>query len=485
MTQATERAEMCILGGGIAGLNALFVATRYLQAGARVVLVDRHGRCGGMWNDTYPYVRLHQPHEMFAVGNLPWKLGKPREYLATRDEVLAYFDRCLAELRRRVDLVELWGHEVVSVSEKGAVARIAVRPAGGGPERSFEAPRCVRAFGHNVAPQPPLALSSRQVMSVTPETLFGADGQLPGDPAAPVVVVGGGKTGMDTALEVLRRGTGRPVDLLVGGGTYFARRETFFPTGRGSWRSGSTLLAAFAEGNERFDGTNEEEACARFRRDYGVALGEDYRHFFYGLLSDAENDTIRAEARSVRTERLADVEDGAGGPELVLASGDRVPVPAGTVVVNCTGYVLRGQSGYAPFLSPGGTTLTVGTTSAVHFLSSVASYFLTHLFLSGKLRDAPLYEMDLEAGMKAGRELLHQASLVLSLYNLLVFMRTLPMRVMLECGLDMDLWHPMPRRILALVRLRAGEGRRMARARTSLDRIAERTGIVCRLRQAA
>jgi hypothetical protein len=444
MTQATERAEMCILGGGIAGLNALFVATRYLQAGARVVLVDRHGRCGGMWNDTYPYVRLHQPHEMFAVGNLPWKLGKPREYLATRDEVLAYFDRCLAE-----------------------------------------APRCVRAFGHNVAPQPPLALSSRQVMSVTPETLFGADGQLPGDPAAPVVVVGGGKTGMDTALEVLRRGTGRPVDLLVGGGTYFARRETFFPTGRGSWRSGSTLLAAFAEGNERFDGTNEEEACARFRRDYGVALGEDYRHFFYGLLSDAENDTIRAEARSVRTERLADVEDGAGGPELVLASGDRVPVPAGTVVVNCTGYVLRGQSGYAPFLSPGGTTLTVGTTSAVHFLSSVASYFLTHLFLSGKLRDAPLYEMDLEAGMKAGRELLHQASLVLSLYNLLVFMRTLPMRVMLECGLDMDLWHPMPRRILALVRLRAGEGRRMARARTSLDRIAERTGIVCRLRQAA
>ena len=48
----TMRADVCIGGAGIAGVNALHVASRYLKPDQRVVLVDRNDRVGGMWVET-------------------------------------------------------------------------------------------------------------------------------------------------------------------------------------------------------------------------------------------------------------------------------------------------------------------------------------------------------------------------------------------------------------------------------------------------
>ena len=56
-----NHSEACIVGAGITGLNALIVATKYLSRTDSVVLVDSRPRAGGMWVDTYDYVRLHQP----------------------------------------------------------------------------------------------------------------------------------------------------------------------------------------------------------------------------------------------------------------------------------------------------------------------------------------------------------------------------------------------------------------------------------------
>src|SRR6478736_8399467 len=101
-----ERCDVCIVGAGIAGLNALFVASRYLSRDQRVVLVERRERVGGMWVDTYPYVRLHQPHGLFTVGNIPWQLDRNRSHLATKSEVLDHFEHCLDVLRGRVRIDE-------------------------------------------------------------------------------------------------------------------------------------------------------------------------------------------------------------------------------------------------------------------------------------------------------------------------------------------------------------------------------------------
>ena len=70
-----ETCDLCIVGAGIAGLNALFAASRYLSRNNKVILIDRRPRAGGMWVDVYPYVRLHQPHPMFTAGNIAWTIG--------------------------------------------------------------------------------------------------------------------------------------------------------------------------------------------------------------------------------------------------------------------------------------------------------------------------------------------------------------------------------------------------------------------------
>lgn len=46
-----ETCDVCIVGAGLAGLNALFVASQYLSRDQKVILVDRRGRAGGMWVD--------------------------------------------------------------------------------------------------------------------------------------------------------------------------------------------------------------------------------------------------------------------------------------------------------------------------------------------------------------------------------------------------------------------------------------------------
>ncbi len=125
---AVESCDVCIVGAGLAGLNALFVASRYLSREQKVILVDRRERVGGMWVDTYSYVRLHQPHPMFTAGNIKWTLGQDRSYLATKGEVLDHFEHCLnvrdcptaTSARANVKVVRrMLGHATAAMLPKG------------------------------------------------------------------------------------------------------------------------------------------------------------------------------------------------------------------------------------------------------------------------------------------------------------------------------------------------------------------------------
>jgi cation diffusion facilitator CzcD-associated flavoprotein CzcO len=99
-----ETYELVVVGAGIAGLNALSAASEYLPKGARVLLVDQKDAPGGMWNTAYDYVRLHQPHPMFTVGNMQWNWRKPRDYLAARDEVQNHLSGSLTPIGAKVAL---------------------------------------------------------------------------------------------------------------------------------------------------------------------------------------------------------------------------------------------------------------------------------------------------------------------------------------------------------------------------------------------
>ena len=79
---APIRCELCIVGAGLAGLNALAAACDYLRPSDRVVLADRRPCAGGMWNTSYDHVALHQPHPMFTAGKA--RCGSPGRRLGAR-----------------------------------------------------------------------------------------------------------------------------------------------------------------------------------------------------------------------------------------------------------------------------------------------------------------------------------------------------------------------------------------------------------------
>src|SRR5258705_4589954 len=146
---AVDTCDVCIVGAGLAGLNALFAASRYLSRDQKVILVDSRERVGGMWVDTYPYVRLHQPHGMFTAGNIKWTLGQDRSYLASKDEVLDHLEHCLNVIRERVPVDELFGWTLESHTETDGMVRAACR-SNDGRRRVIQAKRLIKAYGFRI-----------------------------------------------------------------------------------------------------------------------------------------------------------------------------------------------------------------------------------------------------------------------------------------------------------------------------------------------
>ena len=138
------RYDLCIVGAGYAGLNAAFVASQYLPVTARVLVLDKHQQAGGMWNDAYSYVRLHQPYRLFTAGNIPWTLGRERPYLASRDEVAAHLRHCFDVISKRFAVDARWGWEHLDHHEDGNSVVVTARGPDG-EARTFRAGRFIGA----------------------------------------------------------------------------------------------------------------------------------------------------------------------------------------------------------------------------------------------------------------------------------------------------------------------------------------------------
>ncbi len=469
--------DVCIMGAGLAGMNALFVASRYLTPRQRVILVDSRPRVGGMWVDTYPYVRLHQPHGMFTAGNIDWTIGREPAYLATKGEVLDHFAHCLDVIRQRVRVDTFLGWTLASHEEHGGGQRIICGSADGDTV-TIDAKRLIKAYGVGVTPNEPLALSSTAVQSVSPDFCDMRSGEI-ADSNAPVWIIGGGKTGMDTAHALITACPGREVNLVAGGGTFFLSRDRALPAGARRWWTGTPLSGIAYQAARRFDGTNEQQVAVWFRDKYGTGPTLQADNFLMGLLSEGESRTIAAGLNDVLMDRLVDVVDRDGGPELVLRSAARRTIAPGSWIVNCTGYLFHDDVPYEPFVSTDGSVLSLNVRSTPLHLSSYLGYFLTHLMYLDKVTEVPLYELDLLALSQKSRMAMTFTLMTLAQHNLGLILDAVPNRVFTECGLDFDRWYPLPRRMVNTARFMRTHRRDRERHRQTLDTVRERFDIRC------
>lgn len=466
--------DVVVIGAGISGLNALVVATGYLPRSGRAMLVDARPRSGGMWVDTYDYVRLHQPHPIFTAGNIKWQLDAAPSHLASRTEVLDHLQHCLDVASARLELAQRFGHTYAGHTERDGVVEVELRAPDGSTE-IVTTRRLIKAFGHQVQPNPPLATTSPRVHSVTPETLDVAAVRATG---TPVWIVGGGKTAIDTAHRIITGLPGHDVHLLAGPGTLFTRRDTIYPTGLRRWFGGTPTNRMVREVSDRFDGTNEHEVRDWFAATYGVSPVPGARDFFGANLSEAENRVVTDGLRTVEQAYFADAVDHGDDVGIVDREGHVRRTPPGSWIINCTGSLLRADHPYEPYASASGNVMSLQMRSSTFGgFSSLAGYFMTHLMFRGKLTEVPLYELDLvELHRKAAPTVIY-ASMSLSMHNLSLLLDALPKRVLMECGLDYNLWYPIPRQVVGVVSLLRRHHRTRPHDRRTLDTIATRFGV--------
>ncbi|OBH89059.1 NAD(P)-binding protein [Mycobacterium sp. E2733] len=198
----TIEADYLVVGAGAMGMA--FVDTLVSETDARVVLVDRNHQPGGHWNMAYPFVRLHQPSAFYGVNSLRlgsdsidqigWNRGLYE--LATAGEVCAYYDHVM-----RQQLLASGRVSYFPMSEYRGDGRFTT--LAGGDHTVDAARRIVDAtYMHVTVPamRPPPYPVAPGITCVPPNDLprLGAHQRY--------VIVGAGKTGIDTCLWLLGQG---------------------------------------------------------------------------------------------------------------------------------------------------------------------------------------------------------------------------------------------------------------------------------------
>jgi hypothetical protein len=460
-------------------LNAAFVASRYLPATARVLVLDKHRQPGGMWNDAYSYVRLHQPHRQFTAGNIAWSLNRERSYLATRDEVAAHLRHCFDVISKRFNVDARWGWQCLDHTEDGNSVAVTARDPDG-EVHAFTADRVIDARSFDVEAIDPLPLSSRDVHSVAPRGLE-ASGLLSDDNTEPVWIIGSGKTAMDTIVTLVRTNPHRSIGMVTGTGTYFYNRDLVNPNGLKRWIGGMRYNAIFAGAAKRFDGTNAAEVSQWCLARVGTSpLREPApTHVLFALMSEDETATVARGVSDVIRDHLVDVVDDPSGPVMLLRTGARHPIPPGSWVVNCSGHLAARDVEHVPFVSPSGRTMSINMTSMIFPSPGAGAFVQTHLFFLDRLAEAPLYELDLYGLLRNAPEAALAVGSSLIAYNLGFAFELVPMKAFRDFGLDIDRWYPLPRQLAGQLQFMRGRKRDREHHRQALDTFSRTAKVRC------
>ncbi len=187
--------DYLILGAGAMGMGFADVILAEDRA-ARIVIVDRHANPGGHLNDAYPFVRLHQPALFYGLNST--HLGQGGEDLASYGEILGYYRNAMDRFQAtgRVRFLSMSEYQpdgrIVSTVDRDRVTEVTAH------RRIVDA-----TYMKVTVPSacPPRYCVDSGVTVVAPNGLA----QLK-RPWERYVIVGAGKTAIDSILFLLNRG---------------------------------------------------------------------------------------------------------------------------------------------------------------------------------------------------------------------------------------------------------------------------------------
>ncbi|MCH2043561.1 MAG: hypothetical protein MK212_05425 [Saprospiraceae bacterium] len=476
-TNQIEHCDLCIIGLGIAGLNALNSSVQYLNEKSKIIVVDKRPKekaVGGMWNTTYPFVRLHQPHPFFTVGNNQWNWDKDARYLATGQEVVEHLSHCYQQLKSRYNIVERFAYESKSYHEiettDGHEAQIELKSTNDDSTLIIRAKRCINAIGLNIKPNTVLQLSSPKVRSIAPEDKILMTTEVANDDK-PIYMVGGGKTSMDVANQILTQNPNRKINFLVGRGTFFINRDIAFPKGMRKYWAGRSLTNFLLSLVTNFEEDNLDPAIDHVIEKYALNPFHKARQTFLGILSPEEVSTVMDATDQVLYEYLQDVKEENGALLMQFKSGQKQAIEEGSWLINCTGHLLREENKTVPIISKNKTIISIQDGSRAFIFSSFAGYFLPHLWFNQQFDKVPFIYFNHSKLKTQDKKILLFAIAAQSVYNLIRLVEALPRKIMKDFGLNFDNWFPFYRQFVAIFKILGNKKKYLARCEYILNYI--------------
>lgn len=322
--------DYLVIGAGAIGMA--FVDTLLTDTDAQIVMVDRHHRPGGHWNEAYPFVRLHQPAAYYGVNSRELGEGTKDTVglnagmygLSSGAELLAYFDQVMQQRFlpsgrvRFLPMSRVVGAYEVESLVTGTRQPVKVRrKVVDGTHSRMQVP----------ATTPPRYAVAPGVRCVPVNELARLD-----RPQAGYVVVGAGKTGMDACIWLLEQGVDpglirwiMPRESWVLDRANVQSGDEFFMN---TWGNMTRQLEAVIAAENVQDLMLRLEAVGEWMRiDPGVMPT-----VFHGaILSKAELAQLRRIRGIVRLGHVKAIDTG----QIHLEQGS-VPLDPGTLVVDCS-----------------------------------------------------------------------------------------------------------------------------------------------------
>jgi hypothetical protein len=341
------KCDYLVVGSGASAMA--FVDTILQETDASVVMVDRRAVPGGHWNDSYPFVRLHQPAAMYGVASK--QLGRDRiedsglnaglYELSSGVEITAYYHELMDDVflaSGRVTYLPLSDHvgdgqivamlsgQRLAVEHKTLVdATFLTTSIPSTHERKFEV-----ADGVSCVPPNQLPHRASQHGHIT--------------------VLGGGKTGADALTWLLSNGfPAESISWVVPRDAWFWTRRSFQP----GMEFFDTVFGGVAGQYEAMAAAaSADELCLEMERiGSWVRVDPMVRPtmFHAAILSEGEVDALRTVSDVLRHGRVRRIE-----PDAMVFDDTTVRVPTDSLFVDCTASaVATNVNDRTPVFAPG------------------------------------------------------------------------------------------------------------------------------------